>query len=200
MGLFGPRASSAAIIGAGGVSGSLGDAQPWRLLSATFVHLSALHLVMNMYALLSFAQKFEESFGGPRLIVTYVVTGVFGFWLSGFWYGPYGPLTAGASGALFGLIGVQVGVLVHRRDPAAKEVFFQYLFLAVALAIVFPVNNWAHFGGFLAGFPMGIFLSREQRSPARDLVVSLASVGFAIVAVVSIALSLATLYYLQRVG
>jgi rhomboid protease GluP len=198
--LFGPPANRAALIGAGAVTGGLGQLQPWRLLSASFVHHGVLHLGFNMYALLSFGRAFEERYGGPRLLVVYALTGVAGFWLSGVLYGEGPILTAGASASLFGLIGVEIGGMVSRRDPATKETFLQYSFMAVALAVVFPVNNWAHLGGFVAGFPLGMLLSRERRDPGRDLLVGVGALVTAAVSVASILLSLATLYLYRQVS
>jgi len=197
FGLFGPHASADAIMGAGGIAGRLAFLQPWRLLSANFVHLHLLHLGFNMYALLSFGRAFEERFNGPKLVLVFAVTGICGFLMSSLLYG-VGPTTAGASASLFGLIGVEVAYLVSRRDPLAKEVFFQYLFMAVALALVFPVNNYAHLGGFLSGLPFGYLLHRLPRSRVLDRASSWASVLFAAASVVSILLSLLTLLMVRR--
>lgn len=197
IGLFGPPANRAALIGAGAVTGGLGEIQPWRLLSANFVHHGLLHLGLNMYALLSFGRSFEERYGGPRLMLVFAATGISGFWLSGVLYdGPI--LTAGASASLFGLIGVEIGGLISRRDPATKEIFLQYLFMAVALAIVFPVNNWAHLGGFVAGLPLGLLLSRERRHPRRDFWISVGAICATVASLGSIVLSLATLYLYRQ--
>lgn len=195
IGLFGPSASQQAILGAGGIAGHLGFIQPWRLLSANFVHLSLLHLGMNMYALVSFGKAFEERYRGARLVVVYAVTGICGFALSSLWYGPFGPTTAGGSASLFGLIGVEIAVLALRRDPAAKEIFYQYLFMAVALAVIMPVNNFAHLGGFLAGLVFGAILSRLKHPSEQGRVTRSVAVIVAAFALVSIALSLVNLMF-----
>jgi len=197
-GLFGPPLGLEARVGAGALFGRLAEVQPWRLLSAVFVHFSVLHLGMNMFALQSLGRAMEEKFGGARLIVAFVITGVLGFVASRIWYGPIGPSTAGASGAIFGLIGIEVGYLVSRKDPGAKDVFIQNLIMAVAIAFVMPVNNPAHLGGFVAGFPLGFLLDREFRGKSRfDLVYQWGAVLFALLSLASIALSLLTLYALR---
>jgi membrane associated rhomboid family serine protease len=197
FGLFGPQASSDALVGAGAIAGRLAFLQPWRLLSANFVHLHLLHLGFNMYALLSFGRAFEERFDGPKLVVVFALTGVCGFLLSSLLYG-VGPTTAGASASLFGLIGVEVAYLIGRRDPLAKEVFFQYPFMAVALALVFPVNNYAHLGGFLSGLPFGYLLHRVPRSRGLDRAARWASILLTAAAVLSILLCLLTLLALRN--
>jgi rhomboid protease GluP len=194
LGLFGPSASQQAILGAGGLAGPLGFAQPWRLVSANFVHLNLLHLGMNLYALLSFGRAFEERYRGARLIFTYVFTGVCGFALSSLWYGRFGPTTAGASASLFGLIGVEIAVLALRRDPAAKDTFFQYLFVAVALAFIMPVNNFAHLGGFAGGLLAGGALHRLKEPQIQGTLAGWTAVLVAVVAILCIFLSLLTLF------
>lgn len=193
LGLFGPPASQQAILGVGGIAGHLGFAQPWRLLSANFVHLNFLHLGMNMYALVSFGKAFEQRYRGARLILAYVATGIAGFALSSLWYGPFGPTTAGGSASLFGLIGVEIAVLSLRRDPAAKETFFQYLFMAVALAVIMPVNNFAHLGGFLGGLIFGALLSRLKHPSEEGRGTRWAGILVVGLAIVSILLSLVAL-------
>ncbi len=194
IGLFGPPASHEAVLGVGGTARDLAFFQPWRLVSANFVHLSLLHLAMNLYALMSFGRSFEERYGGARLMIVYVVTGICGFALSTWWYGPFGPRTAGASASLFGLIGVEIAVLALRRDPMAKEAFFQYLFMAVALAIIMPVNNFAHLGGFVAGVVSGGVLHRLRATPQQGRVVIGVAVIATVLSLLSVALSLFTLF------
>jgi membrane associated rhomboid family serine protease len=200
LGLFGPPADRFAVLGAGGIFGELYLVQPWRLVSANFVHLSFLHLGLNMYALLSFGRAFEERFDGPRLVVTYLVTGVCGFAMSGWMYG-FSPQTAGASASLFGLIGVEIAYLAARKDPNVKDIFFQYLFMAVALAIILPVNNFAHLGGFLAGLPVGVLFSRERATPGRQRAYRIAALLGSAIAILSIALCLLSLLaFRQQTG
>jgi hypothetical protein len=87
---------------------------------------------------------------------------------------------------------------VRLRDPAAKQVFFNYLFLAIALALVFPVNNWAHLGGFVSGFPFGYYLARAASGGRRPAWVPILAVAFAAASLASIVLSLATLYVVRQ--
>lgn len=194
LGLFGPSANQQAILGAGGLAGSLGFVEPWRLVSANFVHLNLLHLGMNLYALLSFGKAFEERYRGARLILVYVFTGVCGFALSSAWYGRFGPTTAGASASLFGLIGVEIAVLALRRDPTAKETFFQYLFVAVALAFITPVNNFAHLGGFVGGLFSGALINRIREPQRQGRASGFAAAILGGISILSIFLSLLALF------
>lgn len=161
-GLFDAPAGRQAVLAAGGVTGSLALVQPWRLLSAVFVHFSALHWGMNLYALASIGPAFESRFGGARLVLVFATTGVVGFLTSSYLFAWTGPITAGASGALFGLIGSEVGFLAIHRDPPTREVLVQYLIIAIALSLLMPVNNFAHLGGFVAGLAVGVGLARSK--------------------------------------
>jgi membrane associated rhomboid family serine protease len=148
---------------------------------------------MNLYALASFGPAFESRFGGARLVLVFATTGVAGFLTSSYLYAWSGPLTAGASGALFGLIGSEVGFLAIRRDHRAREVFVQYLIIALALGLLMPVNNFAHLGGFVVGLFLGAGLARST-SPPSGSVLGAQAMAVVFLVVVSIFLSLLSLY------
>src|SRR5690606_8265713 len=143
--------------------------EPWRYLSAVYVHLGALHLVMNSMALLALGRRAEQRVGGARMIVVFTLTGIGGFVASTLWYGASGPLTAGASGALFGLMGHEIGQMHAQRDPRLKDILVQFLAYAVAFALLFSVNNAAHIGGFVLGYPLGRAFYLERRPWRRAL-------------------------------
>jgi membrane associated rhomboid family serine protease len=169
LGLFGPPPGVGAVLTVGGIRGGLGaTVELWRWLSAVYVHLGALHLVMNLLALSSFGRSIEESQGGPRMLVLYVLAGVAGFAASRLWYGPFSPTTAGASGAILGLLGVRVAELYRARHPAARDLLLQNLAYVVAFALLFPVNNAAHLGGFLAGAGGTLLAARVARRGAAE--------------------------------
>ncbi len=147
----GLRASAVLLVGA--MRGALGsEVEQFRMLSAVFVHLGLLHIGLNMMALQSLGSAIEYSQGTGRMVVLFVVSGALGFLASRFYYGPIGPTTAGASGAIFGLLGVRIAELRRARDPRARAMLLQNLAYAAAFALLFPVNNAAHFGGFAAGY------------------------------------------------
>jgi rhomboid protease GluP len=160
---FGSPPSGSELLRWGGLVGDVADAEPWRYLSAVFVHLDPLHLLFNSMALLALGRRTEQRVGGPRMVVAFTVTGIAGFVASALWYGgmPYG--TAGASGALFGLMGHEIGQMHARRDPRLKDVLFQFGAYTLAFALMFNVNNAAHLGGFVVGYPLGRLFALERR-------------------------------------
>jgi rhomboid protease GluP len=163
LGRLGSPPSGSELLRWGGLLGSVAEKEPWRYLSAVYVHLDPLHLLFNGMALLALGRRTEQRVGGPRMVVAFTVTGVVGFLASAYWYGglPYG--TAGASGALFGLMGHEIGQMHASRDPRLKDVLFQFGAYTLAFALMFNVNNAAHLGGFVAGYPLGRLFASEKR-------------------------------------
>ncbi len=136
---------------------------PWQLLSAVFFHASVLHIAFNMMALVSFGRVLEQRFGSARALLLFLVAGVAGFVVSLWWYGPFGPPTAGASGGVFGQLGGILGIAIARRDRQWKQMLAQNLALALILALAQSVNTAAHLGGFAIGILLGFLFERERR-------------------------------------
>lgn len=165
------------------------DAEPWRVLSAVFLHGNLLHLGMNMLSLLNLGRTLEPHFRSARFLLLYLVTGALGFCATVWWRGELAR-SVGASGAIFGLLGAFIGALIVRRNPGWQRVFASNLLMAFLLGYMFPnVDNAAHAGGFVAGVLLGLLLELERQPRRRDrLVAVLAGVG-ALAAVAAIALS-----------
>lgn len=143
----------------------------WRLLSAMFLHGGLLHLLLNGWALYQLGGLFEAWMGSGRMALTYFLAGLAGSLASLFFM--RAGISVGASGAIFGVLGALVGVLVRRRDrlrPQAKQLLYQLLMWAginVFLGFSTPgIDNAAHLGGAVAGFGLGLVLRpRWEREP-----------------------------------
>lgn len=169
IGLLGPGPKPSAIVAVGGIVGHVGSTRElWRLLSAVYVHLGFLHLLMNMSALRYLGRAVEASMGSWKMVTLFVLSGAGGFVASRIYYGPWSPPTAGASGAIFGLVGAQIAEMRRARDPRLREVLMQYLAMAVAFALIMSVNNAAHLGGFVLGYLGAELLLRVPRRSAWD--------------------------------
>ncbi len=139
--------------------------QPWRLLTAVFLHGSILHIAFNMWVLMDIGPVVEEMYGSARYLFIFVVTGIGGYVLSGF----IGNFSMGASGALLGLIGVLLAITMGRRSASMQMLrsnLIRWLIYIAILGFVFHfVDNWAHAGGFVTGFIMGkLMVSRPPAS------------------------------------
>lgn len=164
-------------------------AEPWRLLSAAFVHVGIIHFLMNASGLYYLGRLTEPAIGPWRFVLVYVATALAGYLASALYYQLAGAhaLTAGSSGALFGLLGVVLGILVRRRDPRWKLWLTQAVLFALAFGFAVGVaNNSAHVGGLLLGAGFGLALGPEQPgpSPRWQRWLAIASLGACVVALV----------------
>jgi membrane associated rhomboid family serine protease len=168
------------------------DVEPWRYLSSCFFHFGILHIGFNMVALWDVGRVLEQRVGSARYAIAYVVTGIVGFIVGNWWFAlfnePY--ITGGASGAIFGLIGVLIGYLYARRDPIWKSFLVRVIIYLVIFYFILPVNNAAHVGGFLAGAPMGYVFYKETRPWRRSRLLGYVAGLMVVACVASIVLSM----------
>jgi rhomboid protease GluP len=163
--------------------------QPWRLFTEMFVHFGIIHIGMNMYVLWQGGPLIERLFGNFPYLVIYILSGLVGSFLS--LYAHPLSLTAGASGAVFGVYGALLGYLAIQRvtiPPRILNALFRSagLFVVYNLAFGFMLRNvvdmYAHGGGLVGGIVFGALLSRKlvrNANLVRTLVVAV--IGGAIV-------------------
>src|SRR3954468_4120621 len=122
----------------------------WRIITAGFLHYSFLHLLFNMYALYILGQLLEPAIGSLRFGLIYFVALICGS--VGALVASPDALTAGASGAVFGLMGAAILVMRSRGVNVMESGLGIWLFLN--LAITFTVSNISiggHIGGLIGG-------------------------------------------------
>jgi membrane associated rhomboid family serine protease len=133
--------------------------QYWRLVTAMFLHIGIIHLAFNMYALYLFGYLIEGAFGKGRYLAIYFVSGFLGGVVS-FAFGPIISVGAGASGAIFGLLGAWIAYNYRRRGTALAEANLRWALMLIVLNTVIAVGfrsiDWrAHLGGLVAGVAAG---------------------------------------------
>jgi rhomboid protease GluP len=105
----------------------------------------------------------EELYGSARFLFVFIVTGVCGYILS-FLTGH--PNSVGASGSLLGLIGLLLALTWGRQSIAMRALRSQLLYWLVYIAVIgflMPgIDNYAHIGGFIAGFLLGKIMADRQ--------------------------------------
>ena len=113
--------------------------QWWRLITSIFVHVTLLHLLLNMWCLWNLGLFGEPLLGKPGLVAVYVLTGAAGMLQSlllSLFTGDVRVVVAGASGAIFGLAGILIVLLSNRRLAAPWEELrnlrWQVVFFAAA--------------------------------------------------------------------
>jgi rhomboid protease GluP len=162
--LFGLGGISPLVLVRMGSSSSFFDiAQPWRLITAIFLHGSLLHLGFNMWVLMDLAPTIEELYGSARFLFVFIVTGICGYILS-FFSGHAN--SVGASGSLLGLIGLLLALTTGRHNIGMRMMRSQLLYWIAYIAILgilMPgIDNYAHIGGFVSGFMLGKIMADRQ--------------------------------------
>ncbi len=145
------------------------DGEWWRLLSSGFVHVGLVHLAFNMYILLSTGTQTERLFGPLRYPVVYLVSVLGGSLLSVAVQDDV--VSAGASGALFGLFGAIGAYMLRNRGlvPAdVRKATLKDVGVCIAINLLYGlkagIDNWCHVGGLAAGFLCGLALASPPRA------------------------------------
>ena len=103
----------------GPASGALVSHEPWRLVSAAFLHVNVLHLSLNMWALFVLGRMLESVLGSRRFVVLYALSAAAGGLASAVVHPQI--LSAGASGAVWGLMTAQVAMVLRLRRQEGAE-------------------------------------------------------------------------------
>jgi rhomboid protease GluP len=141
----------------------------WRLLTATFMHFGFEHILNNMLILICAGQILEGALGHVKFAVLYLLAGVGGSTLSYLQMlhsGDYA-VAAGASGAIFGVIGGLLWVVIRHRGRYEGMTGKGMVFM-IAISLYYGVasggvDNWGHVGGLLMGFLLCVILYRKRR-------------------------------------
>jgi len=136
--------------------------QLYRLLTPIFLHGGIGHLMANSYSLKSMGANVERAFGQPRLLATYLVSGIMGNVVSAV----QSPNPAvGASGAIFGLVGAYYTFLSRnaevfgRMGEMQKSALIETIGFNLLLGMTNPmIDNWGHAGGFVGGVGMAYLI------------------------------------------
>ena len=143
--------------------------QWWRLFTAGFLHFGTAHLINNMLILYGIGERVEHIVGRFRMFAIYFISLLGGSLCS---YavmlltGQYA-ISAGASGAVYGVIGGFLWLLLFNRGRL-EGITAKRLMFSIALMIYFGfssegVDNWAHIGGLLSGFLAAAILWHRKR-------------------------------------
>lgn len=142
----------------------------YRIFTSMFLHFGITHLLNNMVLLGALGWNLELEIGKMRFLIIYLVSGIGGnlislyFGISAETYA----VSAGASGAIFGLMGALLYVVIANRGRLGRLSGRGMLFMVI-LSLYFGftssgVDNWAHIGGLITGFVMAVILYRRKNS------------------------------------
>ncbi len=143
----------------------------WRLFTAMFVHICIPHILFNGFALYSIGREVEVGYGHARFATIYLGAGLLGNVVSFLWRGVM-EFSAGASGAIFGILGAELAFLLFHRDRlgeagrAARSQILRIIIINIIIGVtVVSINNAAHMGGLVSGFVLGYLLApRYERA------------------------------------
>ncbi|KDP22313.1 hypothetical protein JCGZ_26144 [Jatropha curcas] len=164
--LFGPSSATLEKLGALQWQKIVHEHQGWRLVTCAWLHAGVIHLLSNMLCLIFIGVRLEQQFGFVRICVIYLLSGFAGSVLSALFI--RNSISVGASGALFGLLGAMLSELItnwtiYSNKAAALLTLLVIIAINLAIGILPHVDNYAHIGGFLAGFLLGfVLLPRPQ--------------------------------------
>lgn len=154
------------------------DGQWWRMLTGAFLHYGLTHLAVNMFSLYILGRDLEQYLGSAKYAAIYFLSAIGGSVAVLFFAVPFASV-AGASGAIFGLLGA-TAVALYQRKANLRSLF---AILAINLVISFlpGISLAAHLGGFVVGAAAGaIVIYGRRRSQA--IVAGLIGVGALLIA------------------
>ncbi len=161
----------------------------WRLITNVFIHFGLIHVAMNTYAFYMAGVYLEPMLGKTRYITAYLCTGVIASLVS-LWWHKEGVNSAGASGAIFGMYGVFLALLLTNLIPKKMR---GSLLSSIGIFVVYNlfygmksgVDNAAHIGGLLSGAIIGLIFypglkKEEQGNKNRVVLLAIATVTIAV--------------------
>lgn len=151
------------------------DGEWWRLVTCGFVHVDLVHITLNGLALWSVGRAVEVVFGPSAGSFLFLISVVGGALLSQAWGGP---ISSGASGGLFGLLGALVVFgLIHRKTlpPFVRELFgwrlWPWVIVNLAAGAVLPgIDHMGHVGGLLTGMFCSVWAGNRLTDQGRATV------------------------------
>jgi rhomboid protease GluP len=149
----------------------------WRLFTSCFLHIGVFHLLLNMYALLYIGMLLEPRIGSSRFLSAYILTGIAASATSLWWHDL--TISAGASGAIFGMYGVFLAMLsTNLIEKSARKALLTsigiFVFYNLVNGMKGGIDNAAHIGGLVSGLVIGyVFYPSLKKPEATNLKYSL---------------------------
>ena len=141
----------------------------YRLITSLFLHFGIQHLLNNMVMLGALGYQLENEIGRIKFLLIYFISGIGGNLCSLYWNVSHGEqiISAGASGAIFGLMGALLYIVAVNRGRLGR-LSGRGMLIMVALSLYFGltssgVDNSAHIGGLICGILITALLYRRKR-------------------------------------
>jgi rhomboid protease GluP len=162
------------------------NGEGWRLVTGFFLHAGIIHLVLNMLTLFQVGSQLEPMLGRVRFAAVYFTAGILGSLASLWWHTNPVP-SVGASGAVFGMFGCLLALLLTKALPANHT---KALLVSVGVVVTLNllnglragIDNAAHMGGLVAGFICGLSLRPFLLKPRPATMTAMALLVFSALA------------------
>lgn len=147
-----------------GVNLLVAKGEIWRLVTPIFLHKGFAHLLFNSFSLILFGPGLERILGKGRFFFVYLSAGVLAN-IATFFIKPLTYIHLGASGAIFGLFGYYIAMIVFQKNSLSqsdRQIIVPIAVIGVIMTFIQPnINITAHLFGLLAGFLLGGFALKK---------------------------------------
>ena len=144
----------------------------YRLFTCIFLHIGIMHLLCNMYSLYIIGREVENLFGKIKYIIIFILSGIFGSIMSLAF--THNTISAGASGAIFGLLGALLSFGMHYRTYLGEAIKRSIIpIIVVNLIIGFfaeGIDLAAHIGGLVGGVLVAMMVGVPDKSKTKDII------------------------------
>lgn len=165
-----------------GVNLYIKEGQLWRLITPTFIHSGFSHMLFNSFTIVLFAPALERMLGSSKFLLVYLVSGLIANTAT-FFLEPLSFTHVGSSGAIFGLFGYYISIIIFRKNWISREnsqIIILLCVVSLIMTFIQPnINRTAHLFGLLSGFCLGAipFFNKKDCNDSIHAIVNWAGNG-----------------------
>lgn len=160
-----------------GVNLYIAEGEYWRLITPMFLHNGFSHMLFNSFSLVLFGPALEKLLGKWKFAAVYLTSGI----IANFATFLFEPLTyshVGSSGAIFGLFGYYLSIILFRKQMMTKgnaQILLTITAISIVMTFIQPnINITAHLFGLIGGFLIGAiphYNSREVSASWQEIII-----------------------------
>lgn len=148
-----------------GVNLYIWQGEIWRLLTPIFLHSGFSHVLFNSFSLVLFGPALERILGSGRFTAVYLITGISAN-IATLLIEPVTYIHVGASGAIFGLFGMYISLVIYRKNLLSRDnrqLITTIAVISIIMTFFQPnINVTSHLFGLLSGFLIGTITLRKK--------------------------------------